>query len=70
MTDEERNVGQIKLGVYKSYFNLMGRLKFIAVFLCVLLVQTSYIVKDWWLGVWSQKEIEYVTLNCPIKSYY
>ena len=60
MTEEERNVGNIKFGVYKSYFNLLGRLNFIVVILCVLLVQTSYIIKDWWLGVWSSKEIEYV----------
>jgi ATP-binding cassette subfamily C (CFTR/MRP) protein 1 len=69
MTEEERNVGMIKLGVYKSYFNLMGRVKFIAVFLCVLLVQTSYIVKDWWLGIWSQKEIDPDVTNTSLRTF-
>jgi ATP-binding cassette subfamily C (CFTR/MRP) protein 2 len=53
--DEERNTGRVNFTIYKSYFSKMGMIPFFSVVIFGICVQTSYILKDWWLGYWSSQ---------------
>jgi hypothetical protein len=57
--DEERNVGRVNFKVYKSYFSKMGAIPFFSVVLLGCGVQVSNILKDWWLGYWSDQQTRY-----------
>ncbi len=53
MTTEERETGQVKLEVYKSYAIVFGACAFGMVFVWFCLGQLSQVLTDWWMGRWS-----------------
>ncbi|XP_003727446.1 multidrug resistance-associated protein 7 [Strongylocentrotus purpuratus] len=50
--EEEKEEGSVKFGVYKSYWNAVGTLLAVCVFLSFVLMQGSKNVSDWWLSYW------------------
>lgn len=50
--EEEKEVGVVKLHVYKSYWLAIGHCLAISILLSLLLMQASRNVGDWWLAYW------------------
>ncbi|XP_078352062.1 ATP-binding cassette sub-family C member 10-like isoform X2 [Oculina patagonica] len=50
--EEEKEVGVVKLHVYKSYWLAIGHCLATSILLSLLLMQASRNVSDWWLAYW------------------
>ncbi|XP_057325310.1 ATP-binding cassette sub-family C member 10 [Microplitis mediator] len=60
--------GTVRLGVYGSYLNAIGRSLSISIFLAMLLMQSSKNVNDLWLSFWvthSNMSINHSTISPP-----
>ncbi|CAH1780700.1 unnamed protein product [Owenia fusiformis] len=58
--EEKRSEGGVTVGIYKQYFKAGGGVPAIIflLFLCIL-TQVGYVMCDFWLSYWSNKEVEY-----------
>ncbi|KAH6588650.1 hypothetical protein BASA50_010612 [Batrachochytrium salamandrivorans] len=64
MQTEDRSTGTVKSNVWMSYFNAAGGwLSLTGLILILIIAQAARIGNDFWLVVWTNKEIPYFTTN-------
>ncbi|XP_072165776.1 ATP-binding cassette sub-family C member 10-like [Diadema setosum] len=51
--EEEKEEGVVKFGVYKAYWNAVGKILAPCVLFSLFLMQASKNVSDWWLSYWT-----------------
>ncbi|XP_056590358.1 ATP-binding cassette sub-family C member 10 [Triplophysa dalaica] len=59
--EEQKQMGQLSLAVYRSYWRAVGGCMAVSVLLSLLLMQASKNVSDWWLSHWISHMKDNVT---------
>ncbi|KAF9172843.1 hypothetical protein BGX21_001195 [Mortierella sp. AD011] len=63
ITEEEREIGAVSLGVYGEYFKMVGPGLWVAVVFCYIIQQVCNVMMNYWLSLWSNQ-----TLGLPVST--
>ncbi|CAJ0591312.1 unnamed protein product [Cylicocyclus nassatus] len=65
LQDEERQVGKVKISVFKAYLHATGRILSVVILIALCLMQFSKNAADWWLSRWTEKQNNFTRNSVP-----
>ncbi|KAF8931191.1 P-loop containing nucleoside triphosphate hydrolase protein [Dissophora ornata] len=64
VTEEEREIGAVKMSVYADYFTMTGVSVWSAVLFCYVVQQVCNVMMNYWLSLWSDQKLDLSTTVC------